>query len=86
MLGSRAFMGDYLGCNYKSGYGRFIINQVGINESVIFLPRVKFYFPNLVVLPKITSNFHCYENLNLYHCRSISGEKITITKGIYYSN
>lgn len=36
MLGSRAFMGDYLGCNYKSGYGRFIINQVGINESVIF--------------------------------------------------
>lgn len=36
MLGSRAFMGDYLGCNYKSGYGRFIINQVGIDESVIF--------------------------------------------------
>ncbi|KAL6451795.1 MYO5 Myosin-5 [Candida maltosa Xu316] len=36
MLGSRAFMGDYLGCNYKSGYGRFVVSQAGINDQVIF--------------------------------------------------
>lgn len=36
MLGSRAFMGDYLGCNYSSGFGRFIMNQAGISDSVIF--------------------------------------------------
>jgi myosin-1 len=39
ILGSRAFMGDYLGCNDKSGYGRFIVSQVGINEPVIFSAR-----------------------------------------------
>ncbi|CCG23891.1 Myo5 Class I myosin [Candida orthopsilosis Co 90-125] len=36
MLGSRAFMGDYLGCNDKSGYGRFVINQAGIKDHVVF--------------------------------------------------
>lgn len=36
MLGSRAFMGDYLGCNYSSGFGRFVLNQVGLNEHVVF--------------------------------------------------
>lgn len=36
LLRSRAFMGDYLGCNDSSGYGRFILNQAGINEFVIF--------------------------------------------------
>lgn len=36
MLGSRAFMGDYLGCKYSSGFGRFIMSQAGISDSVIF--------------------------------------------------
>lgn len=36
MLGSRAFMGDYLGCNDSTGYGSFIVNQVGINDKVLF--------------------------------------------------
>lgn len=36
MLGSRAFMGDYLGCNYSLGYGRFVTSQAGINEPVMF--------------------------------------------------
>ncbi|CAH6722802.1 myosin-1 [[Candida] jaroonii] len=36
MLGSRAFMGDYLGCNDSSGYGNFITKQLSINETVIF--------------------------------------------------
>ncbi|KAK6459364.1 myosin-5 isoform [Scheffersomyces xylosifermentans] len=39
MLGSRAFMGDYLGCNYGSGYGRFVVSQTGISERVIFSGR-----------------------------------------------
>lgn len=36
MLGSRAFMGDYLGCNYSLGYGRFVTSQAGIDEPVVF--------------------------------------------------
>jgi len=36
MLGSRAFMGDYLGCNFSSGYGRFILSQTGITDKVFF--------------------------------------------------
>ncbi|ODV69829.1 myosin-5 isoform [Hyphopichia burtonii NRRL Y-1933] len=36
MLGSRAFMGDYLGCNDSTGYGKFIVNQAGISERVSF--------------------------------------------------
>lgn len=36
MLGSRAYMGDYLGCNDSSGYGRFVVSQAGVNENVIF--------------------------------------------------
>ncbi|KAI5965555.1 MYO1 [Candida pseudojiufengensis] len=36
MLGSRAFMGDYLGCGDRSGYGKFIVNTVGINEPIVF--------------------------------------------------
>lgn len=36
MLGSRAFMGDYLNCNDLDGYGRFVVNQAGISEPVIF--------------------------------------------------
>ncbi|KAK6463631.1 myosin-5 isoform [Scheffersomyces coipomensis] len=39
MLGSRAFMGDYLGCNQTSGQGRFILSQAGISEKVIFSAR-----------------------------------------------
>lgn len=39
MLGSRAFMGDYLGCTDTSGYGRFIVTQAGIHENVIFSGR-----------------------------------------------
>ncbi|KAK6199402.1 myosin-5 isoform [Scheffersomyces amazonensis] len=39
MLGSRAFLGDYLGCNDTSGQGKFIINQTGINEKVVFSSR-----------------------------------------------
>lgn len=36
MLGMRAFMGDYLWCNESSGFGRFVMNQVAIKETVIF--------------------------------------------------
>lgn len=36
MLGSRAYMGDYLGCNDTRGYGRFVVSQTGINEKVLF--------------------------------------------------
>lgn len=36
MLGSRAYMGDYLGCNDSTGYGRFIVSQAGISEPVVF--------------------------------------------------
>lgn len=36
LLGSRAYMGDYLGCNQSSGYGRFIVTLAGINEYVVF--------------------------------------------------
>lgn len=36
MLGSRAYMGDYLGCNDTSGYGRFVVKGAGISEPVIF--------------------------------------------------
>lgn len=36
ILGSRAYMGDYLGCNDSTGYGRFIVSQVGINEPEHF--------------------------------------------------
>ena len=68
-------MGDYLGCNYKSGYGRFIINQVGINESVIFLPRVKFYFPNLVVLPKDYLEFSLLRKPSIYIIAEVLVEK-----------
>lgn len=35
MLGSRAFMGDYLGCS--GGYGKFIVSQAGLsNDYIIF--------------------------------------------------
>lgn len=36
MLGSRAYMGDYLGCNDSTGYGRFVVNQAAITEPVVF--------------------------------------------------
>lgn len=36
LLGSRAYMGDYLGCNQTLGYGRFIASQTGVTEHVIF--------------------------------------------------
>lgn len=36
LLGSRAYMGDYLGCNDRTGYGKFVVSQVGINEPVVF--------------------------------------------------
>ncbi|OBA21426.1 putative myosin [Metschnikowia bicuspidata var. bicuspidata NRRL YB-4993] len=36
ILGSRSYMGDYLGCNDSSGYGRFIVSQTSISEPVAF--------------------------------------------------
>ncbi|KAM9902281.1 hypothetical protein OXX79_004035 [Metschnikowia pulcherrima] len=36
ILGSRAYMGDYLGCNDSSGYGRFVVSQTSISEPVVF--------------------------------------------------
>lgn len=39
MLGSRAYMGDYLNCNDKSGFGRFVLKQAGISEKVVFSAR-----------------------------------------------
>ncbi|CAK7892866.1 myosin-5 [[Candida] anglica] len=36
ILGSRAYMGDYLGCNYPSGFGRFAINQAGITDLPVY--------------------------------------------------
>lgn len=36
MLGSRAYMGDYLGCNDVSGYGQFVVSQAGIKGKVVF--------------------------------------------------
>lgn len=36
LLGCRSYMGDYLGCNDSTGYGRFIVSQTGINEPVNF--------------------------------------------------
>lgn len=39
MLGYRAYMGDYLGCNDTTGYGRFVVNQIGLKEKVVFSGR-----------------------------------------------
>ncbi|ODV87829.1 hypothetical protein CANARDRAFT_26030 [[Candida] arabinofermentans NRRL YB-2248] len=40
LLGSRAFMGDYLGCNDKTGgFGKFLVKQVGISDFVVFSSR-----------------------------------------------
>lgn len=36
MLGSRAYMGDYLGCNYLTGYGRYLVSLSGILDEVYF--------------------------------------------------
>lgn len=36
IIGSRAYMGDYLGCNDSTGYGRFVVSQAGITEPVYF--------------------------------------------------
>ncbi|ODV58693.1 class I myosin [Ascoidea rubescens DSM 1968] len=37
LLGSREFLGDYLGFNdYTGGIGKFIKNQIGISDKVIF--------------------------------------------------
>ncbi|GEQ70372.1 hypothetical protein JCM33374_g4049 [Metschnikowia sp. JCM 33374] len=36
ILGSRAYMGDYLGCNDSSGYGRFVVSQASISDPVVF--------------------------------------------------
>ena len=85
MLGSRAFMGDYLGCNYKSGYGRFIINQVGINESVIFLPRVKFYFQIWSFFKRLPRIF-IVTKTSIYIIAEVLVEKRLQLQRIYYSN
>ncbi len=39
MLGSRAFMGDYLGCESGGGYGKFVKSQAGVSEPIIFSLR-----------------------------------------------
>ncbi|WPK25200.1 hypothetical protein PUMCH_002504 [Australozyma saopauloensis] len=36
MLGSRSYMGDYLGCNYPTGYGRFVVSLADIRDPVLF--------------------------------------------------
>ncbi|QPG77001.1 myosin I [Brettanomyces nanus] len=37
MLGSRAFLGDYLGCNDRTGgFGKFLMETIGLSEKVIF--------------------------------------------------
>lgn len=36
IIGSRAYMGDYLGCNDSAGYGRFVVSQTSISEPVVF--------------------------------------------------
>jgi myosin I len=37
LLGSRAFVGDYLGCNDKTGgFGKFVMNSIGLREKVQF--------------------------------------------------
>lgn len=40
ILGSRSFMGDYLGCNDKTGgFGKFLMDTVGLQEHVNFSAR-----------------------------------------------
>ncbi|KAH3667343.1 hypothetical protein OGAPHI_002992 [Ogataea philodendri] len=40
LLGSRAYMGDYLGCNDKTGgFGKFLMQSVGLSEHVVFSSR-----------------------------------------------
>lgn len=41
MLGSRQYLGDYLGCNDYSGLGRIIIKQTGISLKVLFSIRAE---------------------------------------------
>lgn len=36
MLGYRSYLGDYLGCNFPKGYGKFVLNLCGISDQVIF--------------------------------------------------
>lgn len=36
MLGSRSYMGDYLGCNDATGYGNFLLSSCKISSPVIF--------------------------------------------------
>lgn len=40
LLGSRQFLGDYLGCNDKTGgYGKFILQKTGLKEKIDFSAR-----------------------------------------------
>ncbi|GME77582.1 unnamed protein product [Ambrosiozyma monospora] len=39
VLGYRAYMGDYLNCNDKSGPGKFIMKSVGLSDPVVFSAR-----------------------------------------------
>ncbi|KAG7806260.1 hypothetical protein KL921_004988 [Ogataea angusta] len=40
ILGSRAYMGDYLGCNDKTGgFGKFLMQSIGLSDYVIFSSR-----------------------------------------------
>ncbi|GME78307.1 unnamed protein product [Ambrosiozyma monospora] len=39
VLGYRAYMGDYLNCNDKSGPGKFIMKSVGLSDHVVFSAR-----------------------------------------------
>lgn len=40
VLGSRQFLGDYLGCNDKTGgFGKFIMNKIGLKEKIMFSGR-----------------------------------------------
>lgn len=39
LIGYRRFEGDYLGCNNGSGYGDFLMKQIGVKDKVFFSCR-----------------------------------------------
>lgn len=39
VLGSRSYMGDYLACNDRIGFGKFVVSQVNISDKIIFSSR-----------------------------------------------
>ncbi|CAK9441219.1 uncharacterized protein LODBEIA_P50880 [Lodderomyces beijingensis] len=72
MLGSRAYMGDYMACNDSRGFGQYVVNQAGINERpVIFSAKGEILLskfgrsskriPRIIILTK--SNLYIVGNL-----------------------